>query len=54
MELTISNLIKIIIGVLVVAAVSYGIYYFFSNNVIDLFKNVGVNSTGKFFIWLFL
>ncbi len=54
MELTIGNLIKIILGVLVVAAVSYGIYYFFSNNVIDLFKNVGVNSTGKFFMRLFL
>lgn len=54
MELTISNLIKIIIGVLVVAVVSYGIYYFFSNNVIDLFKNVGVDSTGKLFLGLFL
>lgn len=54
MELSISNLIKIIIGVLVVAVVSYGLYYFFSNNVIDLFGNVGVNSTGKFFLRLFL
>ena len=52
MELTIENIIKIIIGLLVVVAVSYGIYYFFSNNVIDLFRNVGVNSTGKLFIIL--
>lgn len=47
MELTIENLIKIIIGVLVVAVVAYGIYYFFANNVMDSFKNIGVNSTGN-------
>jgi hypothetical protein len=48
MELTIENIIKIILGLLVVVVVSYAIYYFFSNNVIDLFRNVGVNSTAKF------
>ena len=52
MELTIENIIKIILGLFVVVAVSYGIYYFFSNNVIDFFRNVGVNSTGKFFMSL--
>jgi len=48
MELTIENLIKIVLGVLVVVAVSYAVYYFFSNNVFDFFKNFGVNSTSKF------
>lgn len=52
MELTIGNIIKIILGLLVVIAVSYAIYYFFSHNIIDFFKNFGVNSTGKFFIAL--
>lgn len=41
MELTIENIIKIIIGLFVVVAVSYGIYYFFTNYVIDFFKNMG-------------
>ena len=41
MELTINNLIKIILAVLVIAAVVYGLYYFFSHSVIDFFKNIG-------------
>jgi hypothetical protein len=53
MELTIENIIKIIVGILVVAAVAYGIYYFFTNHVIDFFKNMGVNTTGKFLIALY-
>jgi hypothetical protein len=55
MELTIENLIKIIIGVLVVAVVAYGIYYFFANNVIDSFKNIGIgdNNTVKFLMTLY-
>jgi len=52
MDLTIENIIKIILGLLVVVAVSYAIYYFFSNNVIDLFRNVGVGSSAKFFMSL--
>ncbi len=52
MELTIENLIKILIGVLVIAAVSYGAYYFFSNNFFDFFRNMGSNSTSKLFISL--
>jgi hypothetical protein len=52
MELTIENLIKIIIGVLVVAAVAYGLYLFFSNNVFDFFKNMNVNTT-KFLMTLY-
>jgi hypothetical protein len=45
MEITIGSLIKIILGVLVVAAIAYGLYSFFSNHVIDSFKNMGVNTT---------
>lgn len=52
MELTIENLIKIIIGVLVVVAVSYGLYHFFSNNFIGLFGNTEPESTGKLIIAL--
>ena len=39
MELTIENLVKIIIGVLVFVVVVFGIYLFFKNYVIDFFKN---------------
>ncbi|GAH12479.1 unnamed protein product, partial [marine sediment metagenome] len=41
MELTITNLIKIIIGVLVFVIVVVGIYIFFKDYVIDFFKNIG-------------
>jgi hypothetical protein len=53
MELTIENLIKIIIGVLVVTAVTYGLYLFFTNNVIDFFRNMGGNGTVKFLMALY-
>ena len=39
MELTIENLIKIILGILVVAAVAYGLYLFFTNQFLDFFRN---------------
>ncbi|MEX0920826.1 MAG: hypothetical protein WDZ62_01025 [Candidatus Pacearchaeota archaeon] len=38
MELTIENLIKIILGVLVVAIVVFGVYTFFRDYVIEFFK----------------
>lgn len=53
MELTIENLIKIILGVLVVAAIAYGLYLFFSNHVIDFFKNMGSNNPVKFLMILY-
>jgi len=37
-ELTINNLIKIIIGILVFVIVVYGVYFFFKNYVIDFFR----------------
>jgi hypothetical protein len=45
MQLTIGQLIKIIIGVVVVAVVVMGIYLFFKGSVFDLFK-VGNESAG--------
>lgn len=39
-ELTTSQLIKIIIGMLVVVVVVLGIYLFFRNYVIDFFKTL--------------
>lgn len=40
-ELTINQLIKLIIGILVIAAVVWGVYYVFKNNVADFIKNIG-------------
>jgi len=40
-ELTIGQLIKIILGVLVVIVVVAGIYLFFRYNVIDFFRGIG-------------
>jgi hypothetical protein len=39
-ELTVSQLIKIIIGVFVVVVVVLGIYIFFKDYIIDFFKNL--------------
>ena len=52
MELTIGNLIKIIIGVLVFVIVVLGIYFFFKDYVIDFFKNIGGNQTAEIIISL--
>ena len=52
MELTIQNLIKIIIGVLVFVIVVLGIYFFFKEHVIDFFKNIGGNQTVEIIISL--
>lgn len=53
MELTVENLIKIIVGVLVVVVVAYGLYSFFTNRFGDFFHNMGVNTTGKFLMSLY-
>jgi uncharacterized protein YxeA len=50
-ELTISELIKIIIGVLVFVAVVIALYFFFKNQVIDFFSGFGGN-TSKIFLTL--
>jgi len=38
-ELTINQLIKIMIGILVVVVVVVGLYFFFKNYVLDFFQN---------------
>ncbi|MBR9701424.1 hypothetical protein GOV13_00715 [Candidatus Pacearchaeota archaeon] len=48
-ELQISQLIKIILGVLVVVVVVGGLGFFFKDYVIDFFKNIG---TGKLVLGL--
>lgn len=50
-ELTIDQLIKIILGVLVVVAVLILLYLFFKNQVIDFFKGFGGNIS-QFFLAL--
>jgi len=52
MELTIGQLVKIIIGVLVFVVVVVGIGLFFKNYVIDFFKNVGGSETSKIVLGL--
>jgi hypothetical protein len=37
-ELTVSTLIKIILGILVVGALIYAAYYFFKHKIIDFFS----------------
>lgn len=52
MELTINNLIKIILGVFVFVAVVVGVYFFFRNSVIGFFKSFSFNETNKLFFGL--
>jgi len=40
-ELTVSQLIKIILGILVVVAVVFAVYLIIKDYVIDFFKNMG-------------
>jgi hypothetical protein len=53
-ELSIGTIIKIILGLLVVAAVAYALYYLFGNYVIGSFKDLGLNATTVKFILAFL
>ena len=39
-ELTVSTLIKIILGLIAVVAVVFGLYFIFKNQIIDFFKNI--------------
>ncbi len=49
-ELTTEQLIKIILGILVVAAVVVGLYLFFKDKILDFFKGLSVGDTPKFFL----
>lgn len=46
--LTIEQLIKIILGVLVFVAVVVALFFFFKNQVIDFFRGFGGNVSGIF------
>ena len=39
-ELTVSQLIKLILGILVVVAVITGVYFLFKGNILGFFKNL--------------
>ncbi|VVB82101.1 Uncharacterised protein [uncultured archaeon] len=51
-ELTIEQLVKIILGILVVVAVVIGAYLFFKNQIIDFFKGLSVGTPTKFLLTL--
>jgi len=51
-ELTISQLIKIIIGVFVVIAVIIGVVIFFKDKIIDFFRNLPGGEPAEFFMSL--
>lgn len=44
-ELTITQLIKLILGILVVVAVVIGVYFVFKNQLAEFIKNIGSNTT---------
>ena len=48
MELTIGNLIKIILGLFVIVAVVYGVYKIFTGNILEVFGNFG--NSNKLFL----
>lgn len=53
MELAIGQLIKIILAVFVIAVVVWGVYFFFTNYVLDFFKNIPTGKeTGEFVLSL--
>ncbi len=45
-ELTIGQLIKIILGILVVVAVALGLYFFFKDRILDFFKGLSPGVAG--------
>ena len=51
-ELTINQLIKIIIGIFVFVVVVGGVYFFFKNYVIDFFKNTFGNESSQIILSL--
>ena len=54
MELTVGSLIKILLGLAVVAAVGYGLYLLFTNNINGVFgdMDVGFGGNSKAFLAL--
>lgn len=50
MELSIGSIIKLIIGLLVVAAVAFGLYTLFKNNLSNSFSGIDLNGTVDMFL----
>lgn len=51
-ELTIEQLIKMIIGVVVIVAVVIGVYLIFKNNIFDFFNDIFPTNSSKLFLYL--
>lgn len=51
-ELTITQLIKLILAVLVIAAVVWGVYYVFNRHVADFIKNIPTGNLSKLILSL--
>jgi hypothetical protein len=51
-QLTAEQLIKIILGIVVVVAVAAGVYLFFRNQIIDFFKNLSAGNPNEVFMVL--
>ncbi len=49
-ELTVEQLIKIILGICVIVAVTFGLYFLFKGQILDFLKKLSVESPIKFFI----
>lgn len=51
-ELTIEQIIKLILGIFVVVAVVLGIYLIFKNRIMDFFNSLSPGNATKFFMSL--
>ena len=49
-DIAVENIIKIILGLLVVVAVVAGVYLFFKYHVIDFFKGLGGDKPAQIFL----
>lgn len=52
MELSVANLIKIILALVVIVAVVYGVYKAITGGIFDVFKNIGFGNSTKLFLGL--
>ena len=51
-ELTINQLIKLILGILVVVAVVIGVYFVFKDKLADFIQNIGTDNVTKLILSL--
>jgi hypothetical protein len=52
MNLAINNLIKLILGILVFVAIIIAFYFFFKDQVVSLFENIGFSKPEEIFLGL--